>query len=176
MTKHGLMVKVLATGLIVALQTFYVPVAAAPSTASLSGSILSATGETPMGGVKVHAGDPRTGAIYSSELTAADGSYAIAELPPASYELAVESDGVLYVVTTPVQLAPGQSQSVNLAVNTDTAPSPEEAEEKKKRRTATFWRNPFWAALIVLGGAFAVGAIISAATDDDPPLATNSAP
>ena len=83
--KRSLAMKVLAAALILSLQSMFLPAIGAPETAALSGTILSSQNQAPLTGVKLHAGDPRTGEIYSSQLTAADGSFAIEGLPAASY-------------------------------------------------------------------------------------------
>jgi hypothetical protein len=162
------MVRVLATGLIVALPLASVPVSASDTSATLIGSIVSAGDQTPLSGARLHVGDPRTGEIFSSQPVGDEGTFLVDNLPPAIYELAVESNGGLYVTDTPLQLQPGQSRTVNLAVNPqqEPAPGPQTAEDKKKKK-AGVWNNPLTATLIVLGSALVIGIIIEAADDDD---------
>ncbi len=156
----------IAALLILALQLIYAPAWAALQTASLSGRVLSADSQKPLAGVRVHVGDPRTGSVRSSAATAADGSFSVAGLPAASYELAIQSGSGLYVVPAPVSLASGESRNVHLAVQSQKmAPSPQEASGGKK--DMGFWNNPLTATLIVLGAAIVVGVVVDEITDDD---------
>ena len=164
MTQRSFSSRMIATGLILSLQVLFVPVFAGPGTATLTGSILSAGSDVPLAGAKLHAGDPKTGKIYSSEPAGADGAFTIENLPPATYEVAVESDGGLYIVQTPVKLAPGVTQNVNLAIHRQAAPNPDPDDDDG----IGFWDNPLTAALIVLGAALVVGFAVDSWTDDDP--------
>jgi hypothetical protein len=156
MTQHSLTKKVLATLLVLSLQSLFIPVSAEEQVAVLSGTVLSSENQTPLQGAKLHVGDPETGKVYSSPTIGESGSFEVRDLPPATYEVAVESDGHLYVVSTPVTLAPGQSQNVNVAVNQDMADPP--GKNKKKRRGGTgVWENPATATLIIVAAAFFVG-------------------
>lgn len=173
MKQRSLGFKLIATLVIVSLQALTLPLMAGDPGAAVNGSILAADDQSPLVGAKLHLGDPQTGEIYTSKPTGQDGSFVIDEVPAAVYEMAVEADGGLYVVQTPLKLTPGQNQALNLAVTTQLAPgqmagSPEEeAEKKKKKGGAGVWNNPATAALIVIGAAIVLGLIIDAATDDD---------
>jgi hypothetical protein len=168
MKQRSLASKLVATLLVVALQGLILPLMAAEPGAKVNGSILSSRDDAPLAGAKLHLGDPRTGEVYSSGLSQTDGSFSIDSVPASTYEVAVESDGGLYVVDTPVKLAPGQTQSLNVAIDPQVSPSPEDVDSKKKNRGGTsVWNNPGTAALIVLGGAIVLGWIINEATDDD---------
>jgi hypothetical protein len=165
MKKHGLTTKVLVTILVLSLQSLFIPVSAEGPSASLSGTVLSSETQAPLQGVKLHVGDPKTGKIYSSAATGEDGGFELSELPGATYELAVESDGGLYLVGTPVTLAPGQSSNVNVAINKEMAKSPQSAAGKKGG--TSIWNNPGMAAVIVVGSAFVLGALINEVTKDE---------
>jgi hypothetical protein len=172
MKQRSLGFKLVATLVIVSLQALALPVMASDPGAAVNGSILAADDQSPLVGAKLHLGDPQTGEIYTSKPAGEDGSFVIDEVPAAVYEMAVEADGGLYVVQTPLKLTPGQNQALNLAVTTQLAPgqmadSPEEEEKKKKKGGAGVWNNPATAALIVIGAAIVLGVIIDAATDDD---------
>jgi hypothetical protein len=169
MMKRSLAMKVLATALILSLQAVFLPVMAGPQTAALSGMVLSSQNQAPLTGVKLHAGDPRTGEIYSSQPTAADGSFVIEGLPAAAYELAVEANGGLYLVDSRVKLSPGQAENVYVAVNFKKAPSPEESQ--KTSRKMGIWNNQLTAAFIVVASAVLVGELIKQSTDESTPSA-----
>jgi hypothetical protein len=143
------------------------PLPAAERSANLSGSVLSAADSSPLVGVKLHAGDPKTGEIYSSPPTTADGKFRIEQLPAATYRVAVESEGGLYVASAPVKLAPGQAQSLTVAVNPQMADDPQSAKGKQGPAKTSVWSNPGTAALIVLGASVVLGVAIDEATDDD---------
>jgi hypothetical protein len=168
MKQRSLGFKLVVTVLIASLQGLMIPAIASEPGAKLTGSILEAGNDTPLGGAKLHLGDPKTGEIYTSAPSLRDGTFEIADVPPSTYEVAVESDGGLYLVQSPITLAPGQSQAVNLAINPQMADSPADTEEKKKNKGGTgVWNNPATAALIVVGAAVVLGLLINAATDDD---------
>jgi hypothetical protein len=168
MMKRSLTTKVFAMALILSLQALFLPAVAGPDSAALSGTVLSSQNYAPLTGVKLHAGDPRTGEIFSSQPTAADGAFVIEGLPAAAYELAVEANGALYTVDSQVKLSPGQSENVHVAVNFEKAPSPAEVEETENRKMGVF-NNQVTAATIVIASAVLIGEIIKQATDEDAP-------
>lgn len=134
------------------------PALAADSPATLSGQILLAGDQTPIAGARVHLSDAVSGAAVASEPAADDGSFAIADLPPARYRVGVETDGKLYLVEGSVRLSPGQTQRLDLAIAPDLAPA---------QSTASAWDNPVTGALIVAGGAIILGLLIDSLTDDN---------
>ena len=147
--------KLVATVVIVSLQALMIPAIAEDPASSVNGSILSAEGDTPLAGAKLHLGDPKTGQVYTSEPSNQDGAFEMTNVPASTYEVAVESNGGLYLVQSPLQLAPGQSQAVNLAINQQMADSPETEEQKKKNKGGTgVWNNPATAALIARRAAW----------------------
>ena len=168
MKNHGPIAKSFAIALAVAVVLSVGPQVSAADKATLEGTIFTADSEAVVDGAILHAGNPRTGNIYSSAKTGSDGEFVIADLPPAVYELAIERDGGLYIVGSSVQLSPGEQRKVNLVLNDDEdddgglAPDPATANKVKRG----FWDKPWFATLAVVGGAFAVGALISAADDD----------
>ena len=165
MKKHGLIAKIVAATLVVALQALFVPVSAESQEAALSGTVVASGSLSPMPGVKLHAADPKTGTIYTSGVTGPDGSFEVRDLPSSTYELAVESGEVLYVVGTPVKLAPGEMQTVNVAVNSLLAPG-EESTKKKNKGGTSVWNNPGVAAGIIVASAFVLGAIVNQGTKE----------
>ena len=172
MTDPGLLSRILAVGLILSVQSLGTAVSAEEAKASLTGTIVSATDHTPLSGARVHAGDPKTGRIYSSQPTTADGSFSVEALPASGYELAVEADGGLYIIQTPVQLAPGTAPHLTVAVNRDQNGDDDDDDsagvvpQSGKFRGISIWDNPLTAAGLVLGLAFVIGALIEDATID----------
>jgi hypothetical protein len=165
MMKRSLAMKVLAAALIITMQSMFLPAVAGPQTADLSGMVLTSQDQAPLTGVKLHVGDPRTGEIYSSQPTTADGSFSIEGLPAAAYEMAVESNGNFYLVDSMIKLTPGQAENVYVAVNLEKAPSPE--EKSKKRMAGSVFNNQLTAAGLVVISAVLIGELIKQATDED---------
>jgi hypothetical protein len=119
----------------------------------------------------VHLADAGTGALVASVPTDAAGAFRADGLAPAAYRVGVESRGVLYAVPAPVTLAPGQAQSVTVAVNAATSSGTEEDERGKK--ALSWWNNPLTASLIIVVSAVVLGIAIDKATDDDNPTSVS---
>ena len=179
MSTHPTLSRLLSAGLIVSLPLLALPARSAGATATLSGSIVWAADQTPVAGSKLHAGDAKTGEIFSSAPAADNGSFALGDLPASTYELAVESNGGLYLVGTPLTLAPGTAQTLNLAVNRQSVPSYDEEEEDpdKKKGGYRLWDNPLLATLVIVGFVAVIGLLLD---DDDssrpPPVTSGSQP
>ncbi len=146
---------------------------AAPA-ASLGGRIVSAGTDAPLAGARLHVADGRSGRIVTSGVTGADGAFEVAGLEPASYDLAVESRGGLYVVETPVRLAGGERRSIQLAVSPQAAPAPAQDPAPKKKSAADVWNNPLTATLIVVGAAVVLGLVVESVVGN--PSASPSVP
>lgn len=158
--------RVLASVLVVTMQALFFPATAGGDQASLAGTVVSSATEAPLTGARLHAGDPKTGHVFSADPTGEDGSFRLADLPAASYELAVEAGGGLYVVEAAVKLSPGEARTVTVAINPQAAPDPATGEQKK-RKGAGFWNNPVTASLVVIGSATLLGYLIKKGTDDE---------
>ncbi|TDI48154.1 MAG: carboxypeptidase regulatory-like domain-containing protein [Acidobacteria bacterium] len=173
---RGPIAKILAVILVVAVQWLFVPTAAGPKSATLAGTIYAFDGEQPVDGAILHAGDMRTGEIYSSAATNSDGIFVLSDLPPAAYELAVEKDGGLYLVGAPLQLAPGQKRDVQVAIHPETvpdvAPDPKTVSEEKENREMDWLDNPLFASLVVIGVSILFGALISTLDESDEGIAS----
>lgn len=144
------------------------PTFAAP-TGALSGLVTGSGSSAPVEGAVVLAGDP-DGTIHSSSPAGADGRFELSGLAPATYRVAVRKGDRLWVVASPVTLAPGQARILQVAIDPseEQAPSPAEAREKEKKRDRLgFWNNPLTATLVVVGAAIVVGVALDAATDDN---------
>lgn len=169
MNLHRALRRIVALSLIVALHAFLAPSFAGAATASLTGRVLLASGHSPVSSGKVHVGNPRTGQIATAALSR-EGTFTVSGLEPATYEVAVETAGVMNVASNAVYLAPGQSKAVQIAVdpilaqNEPTSPP----EEKKDHPTlGTLWNNPLTATAIVVVSAIVVGVAVDGLTDDD---------
>jgi hypothetical protein len=107
---------------------------------------------------------------------AADGSFRVDGIPAGPAELAIETSAGLYVVATPVAIAPGATRQVQLAFGgrQDTgAPAAPENDTKKKR--GGIWANPATATLIIIGSAIVVGVAIDELTHNASAPASPSA-
>ena len=163
MFRSSAIAKTLAVALTLSVTLVGTPVPA--QTAQLSGHVYSADGEAPLTGVTVYASQPATGEIYSSQPTTDQGAFSISEMPTGKFELGVAIDRGLYLVESPVTLAPAQSQHVNIAVSKKDDGSSGAAVVPKSAKPSG-WSNPLVAALIVVGGTVIIGLLIDAATDD----------
>lgn len=111
-----------------------------------------------------------------------NGSFRLEGVPAGQVELAVETAEGIYVVETPVTIAPGATRQVQLAlrgrqdnpaIDAATNPPPSPPPNKK---TGTLWDNPLTATLIVVGGAVVTGLIIDAIDDDDDNESSSASP
>jgi hypothetical protein len=166
MVRSKLTAKTLAATLSLSVALVGIPVRA--ETAQLSGSVYSSVDESPLSGVTVYAAEPETGQIFSSKPSSETGAFSIGDLPAGKFELGVAIDQGLYLIETPVSLAPAQSQHVNIAVNEKKSQA-SGSEVVPASAKPSVWSNPLTAALIVVGGAIIIGLLVNAATDDDPP-------
>ncbi len=156
MKLRGLLTDLLLLTLVVSLVGLPVPGHAAGVNASLAGSIVRATDRSPLAGARFHASDPKTGRIYSSAPADEAGSFARIEVPPSTYLLAVESEGGLYTVETPLAVEAGATRTLNLAVS----PRPALAAAADDDDSGGALENPLAAALISLGFAALLGGLL----------------
>jgi hypothetical protein len=98
---------------------------------------------------------------------AADGSFRATGIPGGPAELAIETSEGLYLVTTPVAVAPGTTRRVQLAFGGRQDTSAPPAPEKEKKKAAGVWANPWTASLIIVGSAIVVGVAIDQLTQSD---------
>jgi hypothetical protein len=98
----------------------------------------------------------------------ADGSFRATGIPVGPSKLAIETSEGLFVVATPVAIAPGTTRHVRLAYGgrqDSSAPAPPENEKQKK--SGGFWANPLVASLVIIGSAIVVGFAIDQLTQSD---------
>jgi len=99
---------------------------------------------------------------------AADGSFRATGVPAGPSELAIETSEGVYVVATPVSIAPGTTRRVQLAYGgrQDTS-APPPPENQKKKKSGGVWSNPLNATLIIVGSAIVLGVAIDQLTQSN---------
>jgi hypothetical protein len=142
-------------------------VLASPVPATLQGTVTVSGGTQPIAGAVVLVGNPRDGSVVASGPADAQGRFTVANLAPATYQVAVRQGQRMWVVDAPVTLAPGQARDLTVGINPQQAPGPDAAAAEAGKDKMSFWNNPLTASLIVVGAAILVGVAIDAATDDD---------
>jgi hypothetical protein len=99
---------------------------------------------------------------------AADGSFEATGVPAGQSELAIETSEGLYVVATPIAIAPGTTRRVQLAYGgRQDSSAPKPAENEKKKKGGGFWANPVTATLVIVGSAIVVGFAVNQLTESD---------
>lgn len=129
-----------------------------PSTTAEVRGVLLDTGGLPAKGFQVGLKTP-DGSLFLSQPTAADGTFAIEGLPPATYQLAAfaPDGGEIPVVSKPVTLAAGQKDRVEIRLSSDKATVagrvPEAGMVAPAAATSSTvgWANVGWAALAIAG-------------------------
>jgi hypothetical protein len=137
----------------------------AASTGSLSGRVITAADRPAATAVWVAPSNAAATPVQAS--VAADGSFTVNDIPAGTVELAVETSEGLYVVHTPVAIAPGTTRTLQLALGgrQDTSqPPPADDTKKKKKTPGGVWANPLYATLIVVGSAIVVGVLVNELT------------
>jgi hypothetical protein len=146
------------TPFLVLASSFAVPLGAlAGATGALAGRVLPPP-NSRLVAKNVWVGDKATP-------VAADGSFSVDGIPTGPAELAIETEAGLYVVATPVTIAPGTTQRVHLAFGgRQDAGAPTPPPEKDNKKRGGIWANPATATLIIIGSAIVVGAAIDQLT------------
>ena len=141
MRQPSLGFKLVASVVIALLQALMIPVMTSQPGAAVKGSILSVDDEAPIVGAKLHLGDPKGSEIYTSEPAGPNGGSEIENVPASTDEMAVEANGGLYLVQTPLKLAP----------------DPAEEDKKKTKRGGTgVWNNPATALIVTVAAIVSV--------------------
>ncbi len=173
MNRHGAIQRILAACLIVSVQAVLVPSFAGTATSTLTGRVVLAGAQAPIGTGKVHVGNPRTGQIATADLSR-EGTFTVNGLAAGTYEVAVETGGVMNVASNPVLLGVDQNKAVQIAIDPKLAQTgdpmkddPAIEEKKKKMSNTSFWNNPLAATAIVVVSAIVVGIAIDGMSDDD---------
>lgn len=168
---HRSWFKAVAITLASALVVTTAPIAAVPPSSEVTGSVFASGGQAPITGAIVHLAEAKTGALYSSAPSSSEGAFRLGDLPAGTYEIGIQTGRDLYLVKTPLTLAPGQARNVDLAVDPN-AKKTDEDDDRDKGMTG--WNNPLVASLIVVGSAIVVGVAIDSATGDNEPAGTPS--
>lgn len=136
--------------------------ASSASTGTVSGRVVPASDTPPLKAIWVA---PSSGSAPITAPIAANGSFAVEGIPAGTAELAVETTAGLYVVSTPVAIAPGTTRQIQLALGgRQDTPVPAGEPPKKKKRAGGVWANPVYATLIVVGSAIVVGLLVNELT------------
>lgn len=157
----------LVVAVILALQVPWYPAGADAPDAALSGVIRDAN-RAPVEGARLLAANPESGRVLRSEPSSRDGNFALT-LEAGTYELAVEADGGLYLVASPMELVAGVNRPLQIAIGVGDADGTAgaAAAEESPRPAPSIWNNSASAGLLVLGLAIVVGVIVKNATDDE---------
>ncbi len=90
---------------------------------SIRGVLYEPDGKSELAGGKVTAVNVKTGKQYPSNVTGSNGSYEINGLPAGSYDIVIESGGLLFVADNLVDLEEGRSVPVDYAVEPHKPPT-----------------------------------------------------
>ncbi|MFQ5890502.1 MAG: carboxypeptidase-like regulatory domain-containing protein [Gemmatimonadota bacterium] len=148
---------------------------------SIRGIIYESDGTTRLVGATVMAIDVKTGTRYTSDLTGENGAYRIAGLPAGTYDVVVESGGILFVAANLIDLGRNQQFSVSYSIQPqkpasreiEGLPSPAGAAElvgefrgvgPAGAARESFWTSP-WG--IVTIGVIALGVGLLVGDDDE---------
>jgi len=147
----------------------------------------SAGAAFPVRGAVVHSYEVATGKLRSSEPVGDNGAFRLSGLPHGWYELAVEVDGVTYLASRALDLAPDDVRPIELVLEPIAADAQVGrfagtgreatgiARLERQVTTKEFWFGPKGIAILgSVGAAALIGAAI--ASGDDETLASPSAP
>jgi len=163
MAQRHILARLLVPVVIVSLLGPVLQAGAGPTAAALSGVIRSAADQTPLADARLLVADRESGQVTRSGWTAADGNFSIAGLDPGRYDLAVEVESGLYLIRAPIDLMPGVSRPVQIAVG---IAAPED-DGNAGEPLPSAWDNPAAAGAIVLGLAILIGVLVKNATEDE---------
>jgi hypothetical protein len=164
--------RIVASSLIVALVVVTAPAFAAPAPATLTGTVYADDVVTPLAGATVVVTDVN-GVKLASQPTGADGAFTVAAVTPGRSALALETKEGSFAVATPVNLAPGETRGVHLALKANA-----DSKEKKKKGGGAYWTGGEIAAMTVVLVGFVGAAWVGydQTNDDNPPPASPYTP
>jgi hypothetical protein len=145
------------------------PVRAWDGSATVRGTVVQAVDSSPIAGARVHLGDPATDRLYRSAPADENGDFEVEGLPAAVYQVAVEADGGLYVVPSPLAIEAAATRTLNLAVGAAPSTEGSSPDDDSDDDSAAGWRlkdHPLVATLATLGAAVIIGAALE---DDNSP-------
>ncbi|MGH9870472.1 MAG: carboxypeptidase-like regulatory domain-containing protein [Candidatus Polarisedimenticolia bacterium] len=106
-----------------AMTAYGMPISAAVApgaqASEIVGNVLGPDALTAVSGASVKAAHTTTQKVYASQSTGADGVYKLSDLPPGSYDLAVQTSDGLFPADAVVEVMPGRRTMVSLAIRTD---------------------------------------------------------
>ena len=153
-----------ASVLIVSVTGFAAPAVAAPSTATLTGTVLGNDVRTPLAGVTVVVTDA-AGRSLSSAPTGADGTFTVSDVGAGATRVALSTADGSFPIATPVVLAPGQTRGVRVALKAKQ--QSDDDDEKKAAAVPPDGGRGLGAMIGVLVGFVAAGALAISQSDDD---------
>jgi hypothetical protein len=186
MRSFGRYEKVLAMFLAFAIGSFGLPVFASPAPAILSGKILRTGTGDPVQGAVVKLNHRSEGKIYSSTQADAQGAYSLSDIPAGTYDLAIETDGGLFLVNAPVSLTSGEKREASFSLQPKKGAAEGEtggtagkepaadAKDSKKKAATPWYRSGWFGTAVVVGSAVILGAVLSSSDNDEPASASPS--
>ncbi len=156
--------------------------AAAPETSRIEGRVVRSNGKTPAEGAVVRAFHLDTGKTYSSEPAGRRGEFEISGLPYGYLDLTVETAEGVYLGNMVVNVPPGGSIAVRLALTPDSRGPADRwaelappggvenhaagvAEVRTRPHGREYWKSP--AGLAIIGGSASAILLAIAASGDD---------
>jgi len=147
--------RAIASFLAVAMFWSFGAAVAAPSAATLTGTVYADDVKTPLAGATVVVTDS-SGRTIASSPTGGDGAFKVAAIPPGTCSVALETADGRFPIATAVSLAPGQTRGVHVALK---GSATDEDKKNKKKGAATLGESRGTGAMIaVLIGFVAAGA------------------
>ena len=177
----------LAWVLILSMIAFFSPGLMAAGTVSVFGTVIERESGSPLEGAVVHLLDPNSEDAHASAPTNGEGSFRLDRVPPSSYALVIETEEGAFVAGTPLDVGPGEPQSIQVAVTRDVADDSagggagddgkNKNKKKKKKKGGGIMKHPGIATAVTIGGAAIVGYGLKKATEQERiPVASPSQP
>lgn len=157
----------IASSLVVALAAATVPTFAAPLPATLSGTVYANDVTTPLAGATVVVTDVN-GVKLASRPTAENGAFTIASITPGRSALALETKDGSFAVATPVNLAPGETRGVHLALKADGG------KTKRTTKASARWTGGAVVGMTAVLVGFVAAAVINSDELNDEPTSPSA--
>ncbi|HXV76835.1 MAG TPA: carboxypeptidase-like regulatory domain-containing protein [Candidatus Polarisedimenticolaceae bacterium] len=138
--------------------------ALADGNTTFSGRVFGTSASEPEAGVVVALVEPTTERVYSSEPSAADGTFRVDGAPAGTYRLVAETPRGAYLADAPVEVTPGGNRPVALALG-GTDPAYQTTQDPTGQAQGDL---PAWAKWTIVGGIAVLGLLaIDSLTDDE---------
>ena len=109
-------------------------------------------------------GGPTVQAVRAGDTAApvaSDGTFQIDAVPAGPANVAIETSGGIFILASPVLIAPGTTRRVQLALGgRQDSSAPQASEKDTKKKPASVWARPMAATAIIVGSAILVGVAI----------------